>query len=151
MNLIAIKCSTCGSNAEVDQYTKSFYCEACGTTTIIEKDGYKDSYREESLEKAELLINNQNNFSEAKSKYSYLMSSYPDDPRPIIGMIRCYTHDLTEKLYIDVSPYEPIWLTGLEDRIMEMYRLYLSVETKENEKNNVSNIIIEYVNNKPIA
>ena len=151
MNLVPVKCSTCGANVEVDQYTKSFTCSFCGATTIIEKNPYSSSYHDESLEKAELLINNQQNYLEAKNKYSYMTSSYPDDPRVWIGLIRCYTRDLKEPLYIDISPYEPIWLSGFENRVMNAYHQYLNVETKEQEKENTAKYFIEYINNNKKA
>ena len=145
MELIPVQCSHCGANVEVDSYSKSFICNICGGSTMIEQNNYDNKWHDESIQKAELLINNQKNYKEAKNKFSYMTTSYPDDSRPWLGLIRCYTRDLEQKLYIDVSPYEPIWLTDLEARLMDAYNNYLRVETKENEKANTVNVFMGYI------
>jgi hypothetical protein len=144
MQLIPVQCSHCGASVQVDSYSKSFICSICGGTTMIEKNSH-DSYHDERIQKAELLIDNQDNYKEAKSTFQYMTTSYPDDPRPWLGLIRCYTHDLEYKLYLDVSPYEPIWLSGLEARLMDAYNNYIRVETKEREKANTTNIFMNYI------
>ena len=151
MELIPVQCSHCGAGVEVDSYSKSFICSVCGGTTFIEKNNnsFSDTYHDESIRNAELLIENQTNYIEAKNKFDYMTKSYPDDPRPWLGLIRCYTRDLSIKLYIDVSPYEPIWLDGLEARLMETYNNYIRVETKEQQKSYTSQVFNEYImNNK---
>lgn len=146
MQLVPVQCSHCGAGVEVDAYTKSFVCNVCGGSTIIENSQHHSDFHDNSINKAEMLIDNQDNYSKAKSEFEYLTTSYPDDPRPWIGLIRCYTNDLTIKLYIDVSPYQPIWLTGLENRIMNAFNNYNRVETKEQEKAHTEQVFMDYIN-----
>lgn len=147
MQLISVQCSHCGAPVQIDSYNKSFICNICGGSTIIEQNNYNNSYHDENIQKAELLINNQNNYKEAKNKFEYMTTSYPDDPRPWQGLMRCYTKDLSIKLYLDVSPYQPIWLSGLESRFMDAYNNYLKVETKEPERSRAIQVVNEYIEN----
>ena len=91
MNLKTIACPSCGGMVEVDEYSKSFTCNFCGYTTIIEKE--RNSYADGCIEKAELFIRNQQDYSSAKSQFEYASSSDPADPRPWLGLLRCDTRD----------------------------------------------------------
>ena len=70
MKLVTMSCPACGGKVEADEYSQSFTCGFCGTTTVIEKEGY--NYADDTIREAELLIRNKKNYKTARNKYSYL-------------------------------------------------------------------------------
>jgi hypothetical protein len=131
MKLISMICPGCGATVEVDEYSKSFYCKYCNVTTIIEKDSYNTNYNDESIQKAEMFISKHQNYKEAKSKYEYVNQVDPNDPRAVLGLLRCATRDLQEKLYVEVEGETPIWLPGMEERVKSIFSKYEQIEKKQ--------------------
>ena len=67
MKLISMICPSCGAKVEVDEYSKSFTCKYCNVTTIIEKDYLNTNYNDDRIQKAEMYIDQHQNYEEAKS------------------------------------------------------------------------------------
>ena len=146
MKLVSVRCPSCGSNVEVDEYSKSFTCKYCNVTTVIEKDAFNKNYNDDSIKQAEMLIDTNQDYDNAKFRFKNITTSDPKDPRAWLGLVRCYTRDLKEKMYIYVEGIAPIWLAGMEGRVLGAYNKYLEMESKEEAKTNVKKIFDEYYN-----
>lgn len=146
MKLVGVKCPNCNAVVEVDEYSKSFVCKYCGVTTIIEKDKFNINYNDSRVEKAELFIRDQKDYKNAIRNYEMIISSDPSDPRPWLGLLRCATLDFSQKLYLDIPGYEPIWLVGLEHRIKRYYEQYSKLEKKAELLASITKTYNEYMN-----
>ena len=145
MKLISMICPSCGAKVEVDEYSKSFTCNFCNVTTIIEKDSYNYNYNDERVQKAEMYINQHQNYSEAKTQYEWINNSDPNDPRALLGLLRCATRDLQEKLYVEIEDDSPIWLPGMEARVKDIFERYEEVEKKPDQLQYARNIYNNYM------
>lgn len=130
MKLTSVTCPSCGGIVEIDEYSKSFVCKYCGVTSIIEKDSYNFNYNDSRIEKAKLYIKNQQDYKNAVQNYKTVINSDPSDPRPWLGLLECATCDFTQKLYLEVQNYEPVWLDGLEKRVNKYYEQYIKLDKK---------------------
>lgn len=145
MKLVSIKCPSCGASAEVDEYTKSFTCIYCKTTSLIEKEERNSSYNETKMNKAEIFIREHKDYLNASEQYQSIANNDPKDPRPWYGLIRCITQDFNLKLYLEVPGYEPIWQKNMEYRLMNCYEKYMFLEHKEEFKNDFDHKFNEYI------
>lgn len=147
MELKQIKCPACGANVEVDEFSKSFTCNYCNAVTIIEKkyDDYTEKANEENYIKAESFIKDFKDYKNAKNQFESVIRRSPNDPRAIWGIIRCFTKDFNEKLYIDIQDYGAEWMEQLEKQINEKYQIYLNIEKIESRKKEHQELFENYI------
>ena len=146
MKLISMLCPSCGASVEVDEYSKSFTCKYCHVTTVIEKDSYNKNYNDSRIEKAEMYINKHQNYKEARSQFQWAADSDPNDPRALLGLLRCATRDLQEKLYIEIENDTPIWLPGMEARVRDIFERYEKIENKQESLAYAKGVFENYIN-----
>ena len=145
MKLISMICPSCGAKVEVDEYSKSFTCKYCNVTTIIEKDYLNTNYNDDRIQKAEMYIDQHQNYEEAKSIYRSINESDPNDPRALLGLLRCATRDLQEKIYVEIENDSPIWLPGMEARVKDIFERYEKVEKKPEALNYARGVYENYM------
>ncbi len=146
MELKAYTCPRCGAALEADEFTTTVRCPHCDVTLQIQQDKFFSSFNDEYLMKAELLIRENKDFKNAKSKYESITTSNPRDPRPWLGLVRCLTCDFTEKLYIEPEGETPIWLEGAEENLLFYFSKYEQLEKKEQTLASIKSHFDTYLN-----
>ena len=131
MNLIELKCSTCGANLDVDPSSHVFECTYCGTTNVIDADTITinkhvnsttlDFEREYNLkiQNGEYLMNELKNYEKAFDIFYDLYEISKNDLRLLEGLMVSCSHGFNHK------KVQSFWLFFEEE-----YNKYLEAYSK---------------------
>ena len=109
MNLVEMKCSTCGAAIDVDLSSHVFECSYCGTTNVIDAEkitinkhvdsGTLDFEREYNmkLQNGEYLMNDLNNYEKAYDVFCDLYRSSKYDTRLLEDLMTACSHNFEYK------------------------------------------------------
>lgn len=158
MNLIELKCSTCGANLDVDPSSHVFECTYCGTTNVIDADTITinkhvnsatlDFEREYNLkiQNGEYLMNELKNYEKAFDIFYDLYEISKNDLRLLEGLMVSCSHGFNHK------KVQSFWLFFEEEynKYLEAYSKLqkdpIKVAYYENEFNKMKNKAMGNVN-----
>ena len=102
MKLIELKCPSCGSNLKVNKELKTFTCNFCGTTTLLDDEVVRVEHRivgtkkKERIDGLEALVDDKR-YDLAVDKAKKLTEEYPQESRVWLSLLRALTEDFTRK------------------------------------------------------
>lgn len=102
MKLIKLKCPSCGSNLEINKELKSFTCNYCGTTSLVDDEVIKVEHRivgtkkKERIEALEALVEDKR-YDVALKKAEKLTEDYPQESRVWLALLKILTEDFTKE------------------------------------------------------
>lgn len=138
MKIIVLKCPSCGASLKVSDSLKSFTCNFCGTTTLLDDEIIRVEHTIKNLDKDEIYKKIDgyikiDYLDEAKDTIDELIKKRAFDSRTWLYAIKVYTNNYSENEWFDY------------DQIMEYLEKYELLEEDENEKNKNISFIKNYI------
>lgn len=138
MKIIQLKCPSCGASLNVSDSLKSFTCNFCGTTTLLDDEIIRIEHTIKNLDNEEVYKK-----IDGYLKLGYLDEAIEDvdeliekrvyDPKTWLYAIKVYTNNYDENAWFN---YE---------EIMEYLENYKKLEEDDNEKNKNVMFIEKYI------
>ena len=108
MKLLRLNCPNCGAKLCINDSLKSFTCNFCGTTSLLDDEVIKVEHRiidnkiEETIKSIDALLKIKK-YDEAFKKAEKLVNEYPYEPRSWYNYIKCETRNFED---YNISLYE---------------------------------------------
>jgi predicted RNA-binding Zn-ribbon protein involved in translation (DUF1610 family) len=141
MKLLQLKCPSCGAKLTVSDHLKSYTCNFCGITTLLDDEVVKVEHYINNIEKDELFKKvdayiKLGEFVAAKKSCEEMLEKYFYDPKAWLYAIAIATENYNENIIVDCE-------------LLNVYlNNYEKLEQKEDEKvlniKKVEKYILEY-------